>query len=161
MRGVPPSVSGVAFTIRPATIDDVPACATILNQWIDATPWMPRVHSPADVERHYRDHVLSAHRVMVAETDGQVCGFLALTHEGLVSALYISARTRRQGVGKALLDHAKAARPQGVTLWTFVANSDARRFYDREGFTEVRRTASDNEEGLPDVLMAWGPEAGE
>ena len=52
---------------------------------------------------------------------------------------------------------AKARRPEGLTLWTFVANEGARRFYAREGFVEVGRTEGENEEGLPDVLLAWKP----
>ena len=30
--------------IRRAGLPEAEACAAILNAWIDATPWMPRVH---------------------------------------------------------------------------------------------------------------------
>ena len=36
-----------------------------------------------------------------------------------------------------------------------VANTDARRFYEREGFVEAKRSDGDNEEKLPDILYAW------
>ena len=55
------------------------------------------------------------------------------------------------------LDVAKAERPEGLTLWAFVANEGALRFYAREGFVEVARTDGDNEEGLPDVMLRWKP----
>ena len=56
---------------------------------------------------------------------------------GEVTSLFV-ARTG-QGLGKALLDRAKAGRDR-LQLWTFVANDGARRFYRREGFRELGRT---------------------
>ncbi len=52
------------------------------------------------------------------------------------------------------MDFAKGGRGR-LKLWTFQANEDARRFYIREGFREVRMTDGDNEEGLPDVMLEW------
>ena len=40
-------------------------------------------------------------------------------------------------------------------LWTFAANTGARRFYERHGFVATRRTDGDNEEGAPDILYVW------
>ena len=143
--------------IRPATPADAAACAAIFNAWVDATDWMPRVHPARDVERHYREHVLPVCEVTVAEAGGTVVGFLALDGEGFVAGLYLAPEARGRGVGAALVAAAKARRPEGLTLWTFAANEGARRFYAREGFREVGRTEGDNEEGLPDVLLAWKP----
>ena len=143
-------------TLRPARPEDAAACAAIFNAWVDATEWMPRVHDADDVVRHYRAHVLAHDAVTVAEQGGKVVGFLALA-DGHVDALYLAAGARRRGVGAALLRAAKAASPGGLTLWTFVANAGARRFYRREGFLELGRTEGENEEGLPDVLLAWRP----
>lgn len=143
--------------LRPAGPADAPACAAVFNDWVDATGWMPRVHPAEDVQRHYREHVLAVCAVTVAEMDGRVAGFLAVDDEGLVGGLYLAPEARRRGVGRRLLDAAKARRPEGLTLWTFAANGGARRFYAREGFVEVGGTEGENEEGLPDVLLAWKP----
>jgi GNAT superfamily N-acetyltransferase len=142
-------------TLRPARREDVAACAAIFNAWVDATAWMPRVHDAEDVVRHYREHVLADCAVSVAERAGRVVGFLALAEHGQVDALYLDGAARGNGAGAALVAEAKRRHPAGLTLWTFVANTGARRFYAREGFVEVRRTDGDNEEGLPDVLLAW------
>ena len=142
-------------TLRPARREDAAACAAIFNAWVDATTWMPRVHDPEDVVRHYREHVFAHRAVSVAERAGRVVGFLALAGDGRVDALYLAETVRGQGVGAALVAEAKARHSTGLTLWTLVANAGARRFYAREGFVEVRRTEGDNEEGLPDVLLAW------
>ena len=48
--------------------------------------------------------------------------------------------------------------PEQVSRFVDVLrNEGARRFYGREGFVEVGGTPGDNEEGLPDVLLAWKP----
>ena len=126
-------------------------CADILNNWIDAQDWMPRIHSKEDVRGFYRDVVFSDREVWVIGTP--VTGFMALdTASEMVTALYVA--TPGKGAGRALLDHAKIGRDR-LTLWTFVANASARRFYQREGFKELRRTDGDNAEGLPDILMQW------
>lgn len=144
--------------LRPAIPDDAPVCTAILNEWIDGADWMPRIHETMDIERHYREVVLVERIAILAETD-RPCGFMAIDRdEGLVTALYLASDARGRGVGATLLNEAKALLPESVSLWTFVANTGARRFYAREGFREVRRTDGDNEEGLPDVLLRWRPE---
>jgi GNAT superfamily N-acetyltransferase len=148
-----------AISLRPGTAEDAAACAAIFNAWVDAEPWVPRVHAEDAVVRHYREHVFAVDAVTVAERDGAVLGFLALA-PGRVEQLYVAAAARGTGVGTALLDGAKAASPGGLTLWTFLANDRARRFYRRAGFVELRRTGGDNEEGLPDVLLGWRPDNG-
>ena len=139
-------------SVRLAVDSDAGACAAILNDWIEATPWMPRIHTEEDVVRYYRETVFPTQEILVVGSYG-VDGFLALKGN-TISALYVAERARRQGAGRALLNAAKA-RQIRLQLWTFEANDSARRFYRREGFHEIRRTAGDNEEGLPDILLGW------
>lgn len=145
--------------MRPGDPEDASACARILNAWIDTTDWMPRCHSPENVERHYRDAVLAKCDVTVAEREGRVVGFIGIDPpDAHITTFYVDGQTRGEGIGKDLLDMAKGRWPSGLDLWTFVANSEARRFYVREGFTEIQRTDGDNEECLPDILYRWAPE---
>lgn len=141
--------------VRSGDAADAAACAAINNAWIDATDWMPRVHSAEDVARHYRGHVFVTCRVLVAEREGAVAGFLAVDGEGFVAALFVAAAARGQGVGAALVAAARALRPEGLSLWTFEANAGARRFYARQGFAEAGRTEGENDEGLPDLRFEW------
>ena len=143
--------------LRPAVPEDAAACAAVFNEWVDATEWMPRVHPADDVERHYREHVLEVCAVTVAEAGRAGGGVPGARPEGMVGGLYLAPEARGRGVGARLVAAAKARRPEGLTLWTFVANEGARRFYAREGFVEAGRTGGENEEGLPDVLLAWKP----
>lgn len=145
------------FACRPANAQDMQACAAILNRWIDETPWMPRLHSHAAVERHYREEVYGRSDVVVADGAGAVAGFIALSEDHDVTALYVDGAMRGKGCGRALLDWAKAKHPDGLRLWVFQANSAAQRFYARAGLREVRRVGGGNEEDLPDILLEWRP----
>lgn len=144
-----------ALTIREGEPEDAPLCAAIHNAWVDETPWVPRVHPPEDVERHVREHVFEVCRIVVAETDGRICGVLAFDGEGYVAILSVAAHVQGRGIGARLIDEAKSLRPEGLMAWTFVANEGAQRFYLRHGFHEAARTDGDNEEGLPDILYVW------
>lgn len=145
--------------IRSATRSDMARCGEILNDWIDATPWMPRVHSHQDVVRYHTDFVHENRDVLVAERDGnEVCGFAATSSDAVVTGFYLAPDARRKGLGRQLLNQIKQAYPSGLHLWTFVANTGARKFYEREDFTEERRTDGDNEENLPDILYCWQSE---
>lgn len=137
--------------IRPAVAEDIPACATIINDWIDSRNWMPRIHTRDEVEAFYRDFVFPNRELWVI--GDPVAGYMGLNRDtDEVTTLYVA--TPGQGLGKALLDQAKSRR-NALELWTFVANEGARRFYAREGFVEIKETDGDNEEGLPDVLLRW------
>ena len=146
--------------IAPAEPMHAPACAAILDAWIDECEWMPRLHSRAVIESHIRDVVFAMRRAWVALEGERPTGFLALDIEGCITALYVAADARGRGVGRMLLDRAKR-QERALTLWAFEPNVAARRFYAREGFAEVRRTGGDNEEGVPDVLMGWRSTNGE
>ena len=136
--------------IRPATPEDAEACAAIFDDWVDATPWMPRVHPREAVLRHFCETVLPLCRVRTAWTDGCCDGFVA-AEDADVLGLYLAPEARGRGLGAALLASVRDGGRQ--RLRTFAANEGARRFYAREGFVEVGRTGGDNEEGLPDILL--------
>ncbi len=138
--------------IRAAQMEDVPTLAVILNDWIDETPWMPRLHGMDD-HRQFIGHLIDMSEVFVVG-EGRATGFLS--HEkGLVKALYLQQDSRGLGYGKTLLDHVRTER-SCLTLWMFQANLRAIAFYRREGFVEVERTDGQrNDEKLPDLRMVW------
>ena len=137
------------IAIRPAAPEDAPACARILQGWLDATPWMPDLHGLEETEWFVRERLMIG-TMLVA---GEVEGFLALDGEA-IPALHVAAGSRGRGTGSALLGAAQN-RSARLRLWTFRANHGARRFYLRHGFAEGRTTPGDNHEGLPDVEMTW------
>lgn len=142
---------------RTALAADAPALAAILRGWILQTPWMPKLHSPAE-DAGFLAHLIAFHKVTLASISGQTAGFLA--REGAeVSCLYLAPFARGQGLGTSMLERAQRDLDR-LELWCFQANTGARRFYARSGFTEAALTdGARNEEKLPDVRLVWEREA--
>ena len=139
----------LAPEIRRAGAQDVSTVARIVNDWIDRTSWMPRVHPRETIEEFIAEAVPKREIYLIGDPAE---GYLSLDPAtGQIGALYLDRPGR--GFGKALLDRAKAGRDY-LQLWTHEPNSDAQRFYRREGFEVVERKAAGND-GLPELRMEW------
>lgn len=138
--------------IENAAPSDAAPLGAILSDWIEETDWMPRLHT-RDADRAYVADLIQAGGVRVARFGDTPIGFL-FERDCHLGALYLAAEARGQGVGKRLLESLKADCDH-IDLWTFEANTGARRFYEREGFRTDERTDGDNAEGLPDLRMIW------
>ena len=113
------------------------------------------VHDDDEVRGYFASHIVEDCELWVAEDDDALAGILVLDGE-FIDQLYVEPDRTGRGIGSALLAVAKRERPQGLRLWAFQTNMGARRFYERHGFVEVRRTEGrDNEERAPDVLYAY------
>ena len=142
-------------TIRRARADDADAIATLYLASFRATYDFPLVHDDAAVRSWTSHHVVGGLETWVALEGEETVGFMALS-PALLEQLYISSGWTGQGIGTRLVELAKTRRPQGLELWTFQVNEAARRFYRRLGFVEVEYgDGSQNEEGRPDVRLAW------
>jgi GNAT superfamily N-acetyltransferase len=107
------------------------------------------------VRAYFASHIVVDCELWVAEQDGALAGILVLEGE-FVDHLYVEPALTGRGIGSALLAVAKRERPAGLALWTFQANTGARRFYERHGFIEMRQTdGRDNEERAPDALYEY------
>jgi GNAT superfamily N-acetyltransferase len=113
------------------------------------------VHDDDDVRGYFASHIVGTCELWVAEHEGALAGILVLDGD-FVDQLYVEPGLTGRGIGSALLAVAKSERPQGLRLWAFQSNTGARRFYERHGFLEVRRTdGADNEEREADVLYRY------
>lgn len=139
-------------TITNARPDDAAEMGRILSDWIEQTPWMPRLHSRAgDVA--FCAGLIDRCEVLVLRAPS-VAGFLA-RQDAEIDALYLAADARRQGHGRALIGTVKRQCKE-LRLWTFQANLSAIRFYEAQGFVEIERTeGSGNDESLPDIRLQW------
>jgi ribosomal protein S18 acetylase RimI-like enzyme len=118
--------------------------------------FLPTLHTP-DEDRAYFRRVIAERDVWVYEESTAILGFVALT-ELVLTDLYVEPDAQRQGIGTALLEHAKAQRPAGFDLWVFQRNEGARRFYERHGCRLAELTdGSENEEREPDARYEWAP----
>ncbi len=142
-----------AVHLRPARSTDAGSVGAILSEFIDTTPWMPRMHSRAE-DIAFAGTMIDRGWVTVAEDGDAVAGFAA-REDSELHALYIAAPAQRCGIGSALL---RAAQEQvdRLSLWTFQVNAAAQAFYAAHGFEPREQTnGADNDEGLPDIRFEW------
>ncbi|MGH9045709.1 MAG: GNAT family N-acetyltransferase [Acidimicrobiales bacterium] len=118
---------------------------------------IPRIPSPAHsddaVRAWFADQVFPSREVWVVGTVDDLVALMVLG-EGWIEQLYVHPAWTSRGIGTRLLDLAKATAHR-LDLWTFQANTGARRFYERNGFVATAMTDGDNEEGAPDVSYRW------
>jgi GNAT superfamily N-acetyltransferase len=146
--------------VRPARVDEKDALARLLvraRNGMEYVPPVPEEHVPL-----IADDLAARHEeIWVAEEEGRLLGFLAIRRSvnhgwETLEKLYVEPGEQNRGVGTALLDQAKALRPEGLHLWVFQKNTAARRFYERHGFSLVKLTdGSGNMEREPDALYRW------
>ena len=97
-------------------------------------------HPLAAQRQYFIDNVLPQHEVqlVLGRRDARLLGFVAASSES-VAQLFVRVGEHRRGIGRAMLDSAKARSNGHLWLYTFVRNTGACAFYEREGFVEVAR----------------------
>lgn len=131
-----------------------------LSSWRATFDFEPG-HPDEDVRRWLATELVPVHETWVAvdEVDGsdRVVGLMALS-DTMVEQLYIAPDWVGRGLGRRLVELAKAQRPDGLDLYCFAVNGHARQFYERNGFTAIEfGDGTGNEERQPDVRYAWRP----
>lgn len=101
-------------------------------------------------ERSEIDKWLPIAETSVYEVDGRVVGFISLVGNE-VGGIFVDPARQGQGIGRALMDHARRSRTI-LELDVFEANGTARRFYDSYGFQFVDRHYNDSA-GQPELRL--------
>jgi GNAT superfamily N-acetyltransferase len=144
--------------IREAEPGDAPAVAEIhLTARRTAMPYLNRAHTD-DETRDYFARVVGDRPAAwwVARVGDKSVGYMLIDGENL-DHLYVRPGWQRRGIGSSPLAKAKALSPRRLELWTFRRNSNARAFYEAQGFHGVDCTDGCNEENEPDVKYEWDP----
>lgn len=146
------------FHIRPVQADDAPTLARLhVRSW----QWAYRGLIPDTYLDNMTDTVprreawwcemlsgrMAGSRAWVAVRAGEIAGFAttcpsrdddAESTTGELSAIYLGETAARQGIGRALHEHAIAdLKGRGyapITLWVLESNARARRFYEAMGW---------------------------
>lgn len=129
-----------ALSIRPATADDADAIATLFTD--EGYP-----AGPSDIVVRLGRFAGDGARVLVAEHDGSLLGFIALhaiprfehdDHIVRILALVVDAGARERGVGRALMAEAeRVATDLGAAFLEITAGHhrpEARRLYEALGY---------------------------
>lgn len=139
------------MTLRPARVEDAAACAAIVRGWLDGLDWMPEDGPSAQTLTEIIAEGIPQREFWVI--GDPVRGYLSFKEdEKLIAGLYTSQPG--SGAGKSLVDRVKEGR-DFLQLWTHEPNRAAQRFYHREGFQTVERSAEGRGEGVPELRMEW------
>lgn len=116
-------------------------------------------HTGEELRGWVADTLIPSGDIYVADSQGQVVAMLAISRDesgGWIDQLYVKPGHTGQGIGQRLLRVAHSRLKPPVRLYTFQANTGARRFYERHGYRVLGFTdGSGNEERCPDVLYEW------
>ncbi|SIN92259.1 GNAT family N-acetyltransferase [Vannielia litorea] len=137
---------------RTATPRDATACARIIRAWgEEVADWIDPMDALAPMAAFWAE-VFAAHPTWVAEEAGEILGF-ANREDLHLCGLYVARVARGRGIGKHLLDLARAGQPRMIA-WSYASNTHARHFYRREGFVELGREVEPGT-GLLNVEHLW------
>lgn len=117
---------------RPADRD------AVLAVWAESVAVAHPFWTPAMLTRERRDiaeKFLPIAETYVFERTGTVVGFISLLSDE-IGGLFVAPRFHRQGIGRALVDMARASRER-LELDVFAANVVGRAFYTAYGFEVV------------------------
>src|SRR6188472_764891 len=116
------------FSLRRAAPEDAPALTDIhVRARRECMSYLPENHTPQEILEWVREVLLTNEEVWVAEREGRVVGFLALSDDVLYH-LYVYPELHGQGAGSELFARVQELRPDGFRLWVFQRNTQAREF---------------------------------
>jgi GNAT superfamily N-acetyltransferase len=97
-------------------------------------PYLHRAHTDDETREWFARMVGGRSAAWwVALVENQIVGYMLIDGENL-DHLYVRPGWQRCGIGLSLLNKAKAMSPHRLELWTFQRNSNARVFYETQGF---------------------------
>ena len=142
------------IAIRPMTVDDVDGVMAVELESFQV-PW-----SRASFEEELRVNRLA--RYIVADDSGEIVGYAGtwlVINEAHVTNVAVSARHRRQGIGRLLMCRLMALAlengMESMTLEVRVSNAAARNLYQQLGFVEAGIRRNYYTETKEDALILW------
>ncbi len=147
----------MSAVLRAARSTDAGATGAILKAFQDQAGWMPDLYTGAE-SIAFCAQMIDRGWTTVALVEGRVAGFMARDQDHIV-ALYLAQHAQGRGIGRQLLNHAKAETMR-LHLLVAQANSGAIGFYLRQGFVHVGASnGANNAENLPDFTYSWSKES--
>lgn len=143
--------------IRPYQATDLRKTARVwFNAGSKAYPYLPdfQALTSTKAEQVFAEVIAGPDEIWVFEYEASICGFIAL-QDSYIDRLYVDPEHQGKGIGKKLLEHAKAEHPTFLSLHTHQANHEARGFYEQAGFAVHKLGMSPAPENVPDVEYRW------
>jgi len=151
-------VSAAAFTLRPyLEADEETAIELWRRTWQIA---YPRLDFTARLDwwrQRWRDELVPTATITVAESAGQLVGFVTVDPKTLyLDQIVVAPEAWGTPIAGALLAEAKRLSPAGLDLAVNADNGRAIRFYGKQGFV-VSGSDVNPRSGAPIRKMAWRP----
>jgi len=117
-------------------------------------------HHSWEEQLNYLKTIMDEYRgfLVIEKPSDKVIGMMAVGGSEL-DQLYIHVDYQGMGIGTQLLNHAKELSPGKLQLFTFEVNKKAQSFYEKHGFTVIRR-GIENQSGMADIRYEWVREKG-
>ncbi len=137
--------------------DEAAAIALWLLSWQAAYPQLDFVARLDWWRERWRNELVPSAEIVIAETDGEVIGFVTVDSRALyLDQLAVAPQHWGSGVAAALIAAAKRLSPTGLDLDVNTDNARAIRFYGKEGFV-VSGKGVNPVSGKPLHRMTWRP----
>lgn len=123
--------------LRPYTADDEDAAIELWRRtWAQHYPHIDFNARVGWWRERWRSELVPACDIMLAETDGELAGFVTVDPKTqYLDQIVVAPEHWGSGLARALLDEAKRRSPAGLTLLVNKDNARAIAFYAKHGFT--------------------------
>ena len=155
---MPHSPVDLSFTLRPYRGADEDAAVELWRRtWQHAYPAIDFASRLEWWRQRWRNELVPAANITVAEGNGQLLGFVTVDPRSLdLDQIVVAPEAWGSRVAAALLAEAKRLSPQGLELHVNKDNTRAIRFYEKHGFI-VCGEAMNWRSGAPVHKMSWRP----
>jgi len=145
------------FTLRRyAPADEDAAIGLWHRTWQQAYPSIDFAQRLDGWRQRWRDELVPAAQIVVAEQNGAMVGFVTIDASGYLDQLVVAPDTWGSDLGNVLIAKAKTMSPGGITLLVNTDNARAIRFYERNGFVHTHDDVNPVS-GRKVYGMAWTP----
>jgi putative acetyltransferase len=151
-------MADLSFTLRPYRGTDEDTAVELWRRtWQLAYPAIDFASRLEWWRQRWRNELVPAAAITVAEANGQLIGFVTVDPRSLeLDQIVVAPEAWGSDVAAALLAEAKRISPQGLDLHVNKDNARAIRFYEKHGFI-VCGEAMNWRSGAPVHKMSWRP----
>lgn len=146
-----------SFQLRPYRESDEDAAIALWRRtWQLAYPSIDFAARVAWWRERWRNELVPAAQVVVAEANGAMLGFVTIDASGYLDQIVVAPEQWGSPLAAALLDEAKQLSPTCVSLLVNKDNARAIRFYERNGFAHAGEDVNPTS-GRAVLRMEWKP----
>jgi putative acetyltransferase len=151
-------VSEPHVTLRPySEADEDVAIELWRRRWAQHYPHIDFAERVDWWRARWRNELVPAATVSVAEADGRMVGFVTVYPKtGYLDQIVVAPEAWGSDVAAMLMDEARRISPGGLDLNVNADNARAIRFYEKQGFIDVGETVNEIS-GAPVRMMRWRP----